>query len=312
MSQTPRPRVLLSECLGIRPVRHDGNMVFDSFVEVLKKYVDVLPVCPEVSLGLGVPRSPLVLYEESGRLELLDTKTGTKYTKNMEELAKSILSNLVVDGVILKSASPSCGVGDAKVYGPGRRVVRRGDGLFTSAVRSYMRCVPVESERRLYAHDIRVRFLTKIFALAELRETLSNLRTSEELVDFHRRFKYLIMLHNQTALKNLGRLVANREKYSLEELTDSYRKKFIEALCANPTRKSYVNVFTHMYGHLKKLLNQSERKYVLYLIESYASDRESLKTVMAYFRGFIHRFGDSYLAEQRLLSPYPEELDQTL
>ncbi|MEM1683537.1 MAG: DUF523 and DUF1722 domain-containing protein [Ignisphaera sp.] len=304
-----RPRIMLSECLGVKSVRYDGNIVFDSFIEILKKYVDVVPICPEVGIGLGIPRNPLVLRKENNNIELIDTGTGSIYTKLLEKFAIDVLDKTDVDGVVLKSASPSCGVGDAKIYGPDRRVVGKGDGIFTATIKKLMPCIPIESEKRLYAYEIRVRFLTKIFSFAELRSTLSNLKSIEELVDFHRKYKYLIMLHSQESLKNLGRLIAKRKEYVSEELANRYRKEFTKALCRNPSRRSYVNVFMHIYSHLKKDLNTNERRYIIDLIERYGNCKENLKTIMIYFRGFIHRFEDSYLAEQRFLFPYPEELD---
>ncbi|MEM1604584.1 MAG: DUF523 and DUF1722 domain-containing protein [Zestosphaera sp.] len=309
MNQYHRPIILISECLGVKPVRYDGNIIYDNFIEILKKYVNIYPVCPEVGIGLGVPRNPLILYEESGQVDLIDPATRVAYTEKIRVFSERILRDLSIDGAILKSSSPSCGVGDAKVYGAARRVLRRADGVFTKVVKEVFSCIPVESEKRLYSYDVRVRFLTKIFSLAELRATLSSLKSSEELVDFHRKYKYLVMLHSQTALKNLGRLVASRKEYSLEYVAHRYRDEFVKALCRNPPQNSYVNVFTHIYGHLKEELKLSERKYVMDLIEKYKSGRESLRTVMTYFRGFIYRLENTYLAEQRFFSPYPEELD---
>ncbi|MEM4695523.1 MAG: 2-thiouracil desulfurase family protein, partial [Ignisphaera sp.] len=82
-----RPRIMLSECLGVKSVRYDGNIVFDSFIEILKKYVDVVPICPEVGIGLGIPRNPLVLRKENNNIELIDTGTGSIYTKLLEKFA---------------------------------------------------------------------------------------------------------------------------------------------------------------------------------------------------------------------------------
>lgn len=305
----PRPIVLYSMCLGIKPVRYDGNIIFDEFAEALKKYVEVIPVCPEADIGLGVPRNPLVLHEEDGNIELLDTVTGLKYSKRMEEFTRSLLERITIDGVLLKASSPSCGVGDAKIYGKGRVILRRGDGYFTSLLKKHLFCIPIESEKRLYSYEIRRRFLTRLFSLADVRLTTSSIKDREELVDLHRRYKYLIMLHSPMALKNLGRLVANRKQHSIEDLVKKYNEEFKRALCRNPSRRSYENVFMHMYGHLKKELNPSERRYAIDLIKKYGTGKESLRTVMAYFRSFIYRLGETYLSEQRFLAPYPDELD---
>lgn len=310
MSVVFKPRVLLSECLGVRPVRYDGNIVFDSFVEALKKHVEIFPICPEVGIGLGVPRNPLILREAGDKIDLVDTVSGAIYTENMEVYAEKILEKLEIDGALLKSSSPSCGVGDAKVYGVGRNVVGKRDGLFTTLLKQRLTCLPVESEKRLYSYSIRRSFLTKIFSLAELRTLTSRIESRDDIVAIHRRFKYLLMLYDQTSLKKLGKLVADRRKYALNELINTYREGFAKSLCRNPTRRAYVNVFIHIYSHLKKELNDDEKRYVLEMIEKYRAGRESVKTIIAYFKGFIYRFGEAYLAEQRFLNPYPEELDQ--
>lgn len=304
-----RPRVVVSECLGFRPVRYDGNMNYDATVETLKKFAELIPVCPEVGAGLGVPRNPVILMRDGDRILLIDTGTGENFADRVNEFAKSFLGGLIgVDGFLLKSKSPSCGVGDAKLYGRGRAVIARSDGLFASIVRAVFPLLPIEGEKRLLKYEIRRNFFTRLFAIAELRETLSN-ADAEELVKLHRRNKYLLMLYSPLALKTLGRLLAERKKRDPRELGEAYRDLFLRALTRRPPRGAYANVFTHIYGHIKEKLEHRERRYILTLIERYRRGIESLKTIMTYFRGFVHRFDEEYLAEQRFIEPYPEELE---
>lgn len=306
----PRPRVVVSECLGFRPTRYDGNIFYDEIVEVLRKFADLLPVCPEIGIGLGVPRNPLVLTKDGNNIFLIDTKTGEDFSKRMKEFAGKFISNLYdVDGFIMKAKSPSCGIGDAKIYGKGWAVVGKSDGMFTKLMREAFPLLPIESEKRLLKYEIRRNFFTKIFALADLREALSRVGV-EELVEFHRRNKYILMLYSPHLLKKLGRLVAERNLREPIELKREYREIFMEALSKNPGRGSYANVFTHIYSHIKKNLVESERRYILNLIKEHRSGRKLLKTLTIYFEGFVHRLGNKYLAEQRFIKPYPEELER--
>lgn len=310
MVRHPRPRVVVSECLGFRPTRYDGNIIYDEIVEVLKKFADLIPVCPEVGIGLGIPRNPLVLTRNGDDVCLVDTKTGEDFSRRMNEFAHSFIADLKdVDGFLMKSKSPSCGVGDAKVYGKGWAVVGRSDGIFTKLMREAFPLLPIESEKRLLKYEIRRNFFTKIFSIADLRETLSGARMGE-LVEFHRRNKYVLMLYSPHLLKKLGRLVAERDQREPQELKREYGRAFLEALSRNPGRGSYANVFMHLYSHVKENLVEKERKYILALIEGYRMRRVLLKTLIAYFRGFIYRLGNEYLAEQRFIDPYPEELEQ--
>ncbi|MCX8171575.1 MAG: DUF523 and DUF1722 domain-containing protein [Candidatus Bathyarchaeota archaeon] len=196
----PRPRIVVSECLGFRPVRYDGNMEHDETVETLRKYADLLPVCPEIGIGLGVPRNQLVIMKSDDITLLIDTKTGEDFSGRLERFTETFLNSLVdVDGFLLKSKSPSCGVGDAKVYGRGKVVVARSDGAFTRLVRKVFPLLPIESEKRLLKYELRRNFLTRIYSIADLRETLSRAGV-EDLVDLHRRNKYLLMLYSPRQL----------------------------------------------------------------------------------------------------------------
>lgn len=306
----PRPRIVISSCLGLAPVRFDGNIIYDEHVERLKRYVDFVGVCPEIGIGLGVPRNQLVLNAGSSGLRLVDTVTGVDYTSKLEYFAESF-SNSVgeVDGFILKSGSPSCGVGDAKVYDENRRVRRKADGLFTMFIKNRFNYLPVESEKRLLNPDIRRNFYTKIFTIAYLREKLANIRDPDEIVAVHRSLKYLLMLFSPSILKELGRLVAERSSIQLGDLKRIYRERALRALHRSPSNRSYYSVFLHLYGHLRSKLSTSERRYVLKLLEDLKNERVDVKVVMTYFKGFTYRFNDEYLSAQRFLQPYPEDLD---
>lgn len=305
-----KPRIVVSSCLGVKPVRYDGNMIFDPQIEVLKKHVELIDVCPELGIGLGVPRNPLALNRVNNDVKLIDTITRADYTDLIISFSVNYVNMLPeVEGFILKSASPSCGVGDAKIYDQSKRVLGKVDGLFTKSVRSILRYVPIESEKRLLDHAVRRNFYTRIFTLAYVREFLEKTTEPEEIVDLHRALKYLLMLYHPGMLRELGRLVASRSRVGLDELKKEYRVGVMKALARKPTNRSYASVFMHMYGHLKKHLTLSERKYVLKLIDNLIKEREDVKTLTSYFKGFIYRFDDKYLAEQRFLQPYPDDLD---
>lgn len=306
----PKPRIVISECLGVSPVRYDGNIIFDQNVESLKRFVEYIPVCPEVGIGLGVPRNPLVINVTQQGFKLVDTVTGGDLTSLLNDYAERYLNGLPeVDGFVLKSSSPSCGVGDAKVYDPSGRVVRKVDGLFTAAVKSRYPLIPVESEKRLGNYEIKRSFYTKVFTIAYIRDSLSKATDREEVVSLHVGIKYLLMLHDPASLKNLGALVADRSRWSIEQLKELYKQTALRALAKKPTRSSYFNVFQHMVGHVKHRLNRDEKAYLLRLLDEFKKGRLDVKTVVSYLKGFIYRFQDAYLAKQRFLQPYPDELD---
>ncbi|MEM1670172.1 MAG: DUF523 and DUF1722 domain-containing protein [Candidatus Methanomethylicaceae archaeon] len=310
MLKHPKPRLVVSACLGFKATRYDGSIIHDEIVNTLREFADLLPICPEVEIGLEVPRKPLVITKDEYGIHIVSTEKGEDFSNRMEDFAKSFINKLVeIDGFIMKSKSPSCGVGDSKIYGKGGAVVGRINGIFTKLVREAFPLLPFESEKRLLNYEIRRNFLTKIFTIADLRETLPRAK-AKDLIELHRRNKYVLMLYNPHILKSLGRLIAEIASRDLNELKESYRRMFLEALSKNPGRASYANVFTHLYSHIKDDLTNRERSYILTLIEDYRKGRNLLKTLIIYFRGFIYRLGNEYLAEQRFIEPYPEKLDK--
>jgi uncharacterized protein YbbK (DUF523 family) len=111
MAEFPRPRVVVSSCLGLDACRFDGSSASSRFVELLQPHVDLVPVCPELSLGLGAPRPPVRLVQLDGQTRLVQPTTGRDLTDTMQDFARSFLESLPpVDGFLLKSRSPSCGL----------------------------------------------------------------------------------------------------------------------------------------------------------------------------------------------------------
>jgi uncharacterized protein YbbK (DUF523 family) len=126
-----QPRLVVSKCLGFDHCRYDGSIIPDPVVDSLRPWVEFIPVCPEVELGLGAPRPPVRLVRVGGEVRLLQPATGRDLTDAMRAFAASFLDGLPpVDGFLLKNRSPSCGVKDAKVYaGPEKApAVGRGRG----------------------------------------------------------------------------------------------------------------------------------------------------------------------------------------
>jgi uncharacterized protein YbbK (DUF523 family) len=167
-----RPKVFVSRCLGFDTCRWNGVTIQNRFVEKLKTYVDFIHECPEVEVGLGVPRSPvrIVLKDDVEHLIQLDTQRDV--TQDMCSFSKRVLDSVEgVNGFILKDRSPSCGIKDVKVYSgiDKNNSIRRTSGLFAQAVLSRFPGLAIETEGRLSNFTIREQFLTKLFSQARFR-----------------------------------------------------------------------------------------------------------------------------------------------
>ncbi len=306
-----KPVVVVSKCLGFEACRWNGEIVRDEFVGLLDSFVQFIPVCPELEIGLGVPRDPIHIEAGKEGRRLIQPATGRDVTESMLSFSKTFLDSLPeVDGFLLKARSPSCGIGDVKVfpYGGGESgAVDKGPGLFGEEVQRRFPLLPAESEGRLRNFRLREHFLVRIFTNARFREAAKK-RTMEALVDFHSRHKFLLMSYNQSELKAMGRLVANPERRPQKELFRLYGEHLRKALARPPRYASNINVLMHSMGYFSDRLTPGEKAHFLEALRRYREKRIPLSAPVEIVNSWINRFGEKYLAEQTYFRPYPEEL----
>lgn len=326
------PVVVVSKCLEFDAVRYDGDRISYDFVRHLEPFVRFVPVCPEVEIGLGVPRDPVRLVRSGegdpgsgrvpagggdgedagggGHVRMLQPATGRDVTAEMVGFARDFLDGLgPVDGFLLKNRSPSCGTGDVKVYAAAENAppVGRGPGLFAREVLERFPDLAVENEGRLRNFRIREHFLTLLFALADLRRVESS-GEMREMVGFHTRYKLVLMAYDQEAMRTLGRVVANPEDRAFGELVRRYREGFAEALSAPPRYTAMINVLEHAAGHFKEELSGQEKRFFQDSLRRYREGRVPVSAVTALVRSWAVRFSSDWLLRQTLFRPYPEEL----
>jgi uncharacterized protein YbgA (DUF1722 family)/uncharacterized protein YbbK (DUF523 family) len=306
----PKPRIVISKCIGFDPCRYNGEIVQDKFVRRLELHVEFVCVCPEVEIGLGTPRAPVRVIASGESFKLIQPASGLDVSDKMREFSRGFLDGLrEVDGFILKNRSPSCGFTDVKVYaGPEKgAAIGRTAGFFGGAVLEKFGDLAVEDEGRLQNLNIREHFLTRVFAFARLR-SLQQTTYMHGLVRFHASNKLLLMAYSQTKLRELGRIVANADGKRIDAVLELYGKCFREAFHKPPRHASPINVLMHTLGYFKKELSAREKRHFLEVLEAYRHGRTPLSSAVSILRSWVMRFESEYLREQTLFIPFPEEL----
>lgn len=306
----PRPRLVLSKCLELEACRYNAQTIRSGVVRALEPWAEFVATCPEVEVGLGVPRDPIRLVRIEDRTHLVQPSTAKDLTDAMESFSRRFLDGLEdIDGFLLKSKSPSCGIDQIKVYAAPENAppVDKQPGLFAAAVLERFPSAPVEHEGRLTNLRLRDHYLTRIFAHAELR-ACRTVGTIGALVEFQARQKLTLMAHAPDLQRELGRLVANQDGLPAEEVFDGYQALFVRALARQPRPGTHVNVIQHAQGYFKDGLTAAEKRHFLGLQEEYRQGRVGRGALLAVLQSWVHRFGESYLAEQSYLAPYPREL----
>jgi len=310
LSKEARPRVVISRCIEFDRVRWNAQVIRSDFVRALVNHVDYTTVCPEVEIGLGVPRDTLRLVKQGEELRLMQPVTGLDVTEKMRKFAGEFLDSVgEVDGFILKGRSPTSGLRGVKVYPALRDVaaIERGPGLFGSIVRDRFSHLALEEEGRLKNSRIREHFLRKLYTLARLRE-ISDSEDVNDLIGFHTRSKLLLKAYNQKETRALGRIVANAGEKTLSDDMDEYREHLHRALRRPPRCTSYVNVLTSCMGYFGDGLSKKEKEFFMDTIRRYRDGRIPLIVPVDILKAWIVRFDEGYLKQQTFFEPYPEAL----
>jgi uncharacterized protein YbgA (DUF1722 family)/uncharacterized protein YbbK (DUF523 family) len=311
MDEMTRPKVVVSKCLEFDHCRWNGLKISSGVVKLLKPFVDFMPVCPEMEIGLGVPREPIRIVRQEKKLRLIQSETNLDLTEKMINFSRTFLESVgEVDGFILKERSPSCGMKNVRVYpGMGKvgAISSKNPGFFGRAVGERFLGVPIEDEGRLNNFTIREHFLSVLFALARLRAVKRSDKI-KNLVAFQTDHKLFLMAYSQAGMKILGNLVANREGKSFGELMEEYERQFLAAVSRPPSPGKVVNVLMHAMGYFKEEISTREKAFFLDSLTQYRDRRVPLGVPIAIIRSWIIRFGEAYLERQNFFSPYPEDL----
>jgi uncharacterized protein YbgA (DUF1722 family)/uncharacterized protein YbbK (DUF523 family) len=304
-------KVGVSSCLVGQPVRFDGGHKRHEFVvDLLGSFVDYVPVCPEIELGLGAPRDTLRLIRRGQDVRMV-MANGADYTDEMRAYARRRVEQLAgddLDGYILKRDSPSCGMARVKVHGDAGPAERTGRGLFAHALLARLPLLPVEEEGRLSDPLLRENFIERLFAYRRLKDLFQPRWTTGALVAFHTAHKLVLLAHSPEAYRSLGRMVAAARRTPRASLRDGYQQQFMGALAVVTTRARHANVLQHMAGYFRDRLPDGSRHELADAIEEYRRGRLPLIVPITLVKHHVRVLDVGYLAGQIYLQPHPREL----
>jgi uncharacterized protein YbgA (DUF1722 family)/uncharacterized protein YbbK (DUF523 family) len=302
----------ISTCLLGENVRYDGGHKLDRFLtETLGRYVDYVPVCPEVECGLSIPRESMHLEGNSDSPRLVTTQTKQDMTNRMVRWATRRVKELEREdlcGFIFKSNSPSSGMERIRVYNEKGIPVKKGVGIFARIFMDHFPLLPVEDERRLHDPELRENFIERIFSLKRWREALAKKEGRGVVVDFHTKHKLLILSHSPRHYQAMGKLVAKAKDLPLKEFYSQYQTLLMEAMKLKTTSKKNSNVLMHIIGYFKELLSSDEKKELLEVLDHYRKGHIPLIVPITLINYYVRKYDQPYLKQQVYLNPDPLEL----
>ncbi|MDZ7291800.1 MAG: DUF523 and DUF1722 domain-containing protein [candidate division KSB1 bacterium] len=305
-------RLGVSTCLLGENVRFDGGHKKDSYLSgVLAKFVEWVPVCPEVEIGLGTPRESLHLAGDAETPRLVTTKTNRDYTEAMLRFAHAKieqLKQLNLNGYILKKDSPSCGMERVRVYSAKGMAVRTGVGLYARVLMEKMPTLPIEEEGRLNDPRLRENFIVRVFANYRWQRLLEKPFRLRDLVAFHTQHKFLLLAHHERNFRELGKLVATAKSYKPKELVERYAQLFFETLRHPATNRKHANVLQHISGYFKKQLEERDKKELQATVDDYRRGLLPLIVPITLIKHYLNKFDIQYIQDQVYVNPHPKEL----
>lgn len=308
---TPRIRIGISSCLLGEPVRFDGNHKHDHYLSgTLGQVFEFVPVCPEVGIGLGVPRPTIHLVGPPDAPHLIGVKIADlDVTEQMIAYGRRMARRLGdLSGYIFKSKSPSCGMERVKLYDGKGGGSKQGIGLYAREIMRAHPLLPVEEEGRLGDPLLRDNFLERVFTYHRWRRLTAQRLTPRALIDFHTRHKLALMAHGTEPYRALGRLIADAGQRPIRELADEYITGLMQALRQRATARRHTNVLMHVMGYLKQQLDRDDKGELLELIDDYRRDRVPRIAPITLLKHHFRRHPNDYIAGQTYMNPDPLEL----
>lgn len=305
-----KPKILISKCLGFENCRYNGAIVQFDLLDKMKDQIEFIPLCPEIEIGLGLPRESLRLIKVHDGIELVQPKSKKYLTYDMKKYSQEILKDISdIDGLILKGRSPSCGIKDVKVYSGMEKspVIGKSMGLFAAEMEKHFPYLPIEEEGRLTNLIIREHFFTKLYAIFNFKKMAQN-KSMKKLADYHAKNKYLYFVYNQTLKNKLGLIVANHEKLETNIVLDNYFNEMVKLFLNLPSKKNYINAYQHIFGYFSNFASKEEKVFILQLMEKYRNGKIDKSAIASILKGYSIKYNIEYLLGQTIFEPFPEEL----
>ena len=298
-----KPKIVVSECLYGTKCRYDGQGYNDKVIQSLKDYVDIQTVCPELAIGLSIPREPIriEMNKENEEYRLIDYNSKNDYTNQMTEISEEFINGLDdIDGFILKSRSPTCGLKDAKVYYCGNKCSIRSNenGFFSQKIIDKYDYLPIENEGRLKNYNIRDNFFTRIFFI-------NNLKNNKNIIEFHKNNLLLLKSYDEESTNEVSDILNENR---MEDQVHQYKEKVLNIVSNQRKKENKLSIIIKVFEKYKNMLNEEEINMFNGLIESYENQRIPFSTLEVVIKMYATRFKDKDILNQTFFYPYPENL----
>ena len=307
-----KPKIAISACLLGAEVRFNGGHNESRLCsQTLNQHFEFVPLCPEVAIGLGIPRQPVRLVGNPAQPQAVGTVDSTlNVTRPLHDYGVEMAAaHTDICGYIFMQKSPSCGLERVKVYQDGGRPAElSGRGIYAQAFCDAHPDLPVEEDGRLNDPVLRENFMTRVYAYSAWQALLEQGITRRSLTEFHACYKYQLMAHHPVQYKILGNLLGSLGKQDPRDIAPQYFSELMKALKKCATRRTHTNVLQHISGYLKQSISPEDKQEVQQLIGQYLHGIVPLVVPLTLLKHHFRLHPNPYISRQVYLQPHPEDL----
>lgn len=163
-------KIAVSSCLLGEAVRYDGTDKHVKYLttELAAQY-NLISLCPEMAIGMGVPRAPIHRVMKHGKIQVTGIDNPAKdVTQPLLNYAHDVVQQYSdICGYIFKKDSPSCGTKNVKLMNQQGEYERKGPGLYAAAIMAALPALPVIDEEDFMDKKIRDVFISGVVLYAE-------------------------------------------------------------------------------------------------------------------------------------------------
>ncbi|NMH65694.1 YbgA family protein [Shewanella salipaludis] len=316
----------ISACLLGQKVRFDAghkNSVYCQ--QELAAHFDFVPLCPEMAIGLGAPRKSIRLVRDDAQILVQSADGSLDVTDKLKAFSEAKVGELdFLGGYLLCAKSPSCGMERVTEYKPGsRQGSKSGVGVFARALMARYPLLPVEEEGRLHDMVLRENFFTRVYAYHDWHCLQHDGLTRHKLLQFHARYKYLLMAHSPAWYQRLGPMLANLgagpgtdmsaadntgQDQALARVAGRYFEGLMTALKLNASRRNHTSTLQHIQGYFKQRLSKAQKSELTACIMKYHGGLLPLLVPITLINHYLREHPTPYIQQQVYLNPHPESL----
>ena len=304
-----QPVLGVSSCLLGMNVRYDGSGKQHSFISsVLDKYFELMPICPEVAVGMRVPRAPIQLRILDDQLHAVEVGNHAQdVTLDLQAYGQQQATQAhAFCGYIFKSSSPSCGISDSTIFS--EHADHTGPGIYTREILHALPWLPVIDELQLDHKETKDNFLEQVFSLVRWRQFLAGPMTVKNLMDFHATHHLTLAAHCEEANDTLSGSLSGLRDPLPHDAIDNYLKLFNKFMKTPLTHKDHVRILKQLRRRLSPIACSNETGKLDTEIRKYMESSNSLATSLQLVKELADTYNLCDLSRQTYINPTPAEM----